>query len=144
MAYGGICPDKTGMNGNISTDPIFINPSAGNHHLQPNSPVIDKGDNSAPNLTATELDGNPRIQDGNRDGIAIVDMGAYEVPPTTPPFDLCLQDESNGNILRINITTGEYHLTNCNGLTVGGIGVLTKRGNQVTLQHNASDRRVMA
>src|SRR5205085_8579323 len=50
MAYGGICPDKTGMNGNISTDPIFINPSAGNYHLQPNSPVIDKGDNSAPNL----------------------------------------------------------------------------------------------
>jgi uncharacterized delta-60 repeat protein len=64
--------------------------------------------------------------------------------PVEPPFDLCIQDESNGNLLQINTTTGEYQFSNCGGLTIGSTGTLTKRGNQITLQHNASDRRVMA
>lgn len=59
-------------------------------------------------------------------------------------FDLCIQDESNGNLLQINTTTGEYQFTNCAGLTVGGTGLLTRRGSLITLQHNAADRRVMA
>jgi uncharacterized delta-60 repeat protein len=61
-----------------------------------------------------------------------------------PAFNLCVQDDSNGNLLQINTTTGEYQFTNCAGLTIGGTGTLTKRGNQITLQHNGSDRRVMA
>lgn len=28
--YGGICSDQTGQNGNISADPLFIDPAAGN------------------------------------------------------------------------------------------------------------------
>lgn len=59
-------------------------------------------------------------------------------------FDLCIQDDSNGNILQINTTTGDYQFTNCAGLTIGGTGTLTKRGGLITLQHNAADRRVMA
>jgi hypothetical protein len=59
-------------------------------------------------------------------------------------FDICLQDDSSNNVLQINTTTGEYQFTNCAGLTIGGTGTLTKRGNQITLQHNASDRRVLA
>jgi len=66
------------MNGNISTDPLFANSSAGDYHLRPASPSIDTGDISAPNLPETDFDGNPRIQDGNGDGIAVIDMGAYE------------------------------------------------------------------
>lgn len=60
-----------------------------------------------------------------------------------PAFDLCVQDDSSGNLLQINSTTGAYQFTNCGGLTIGGTGTLTKRGSQITLQHNASDRRVM-
>jgi hypothetical protein len=60
------------------------------------------------------------------------------------PYDICLQDESNGNLLQINTTTGEYQLINCGGLTLGGTGTLTKRGSQITLQHSATDRRIMA
>jgi hypothetical protein len=67
-------------------------------------------------------------------------IGAYELSS----FTLCIQDESNGNILQINITTGEYQFTNCAGLTVGGTGTLTKRGSTITLQHTSSDRRVTA
>jgi len=80
------------MNGNISTDPLFANSSAGDYHLRPASPSIDTGDISAPNLPATDFDGNPRIQDGNLDGIAVIDMGAYEALPPTTPFNICIQD----------------------------------------------------
>jgi uncharacterized delta-60 repeat protein len=59
-------------------------------------------------------------------------------------FDLCVQDDGSGNLLQVNTTTGEYQFTNCAGLTIEGTGILTKRGSLITLQHNASDRRVMA
>ncbi|HJQ27048.1 MAG TPA: delta-60 repeat domain-containing protein [Blastocatellia bacterium] len=60
------------------------------------------------------------------------------------PFDMCVQDDSNGNLLQINTTTGDYQFTNCAGLMLGGTGTLTRRGSTITLQHNAMDRRVMA
>jgi uncharacterized delta-60 repeat protein len=60
-------------------------------------------------------------------------------------FDVCLQDDSNGNILRFNSTTGDYQFTICSsGLVLGGTGSLIKRGSTITLQHDAADRRVLA
>lgn len=61
-----------------------------------------------------------------------------------PVFDLCLQDESNGNILFVNSTTGEYLFTNCRGLTLAGVGSLLTKGCLVTLQVNGPDRRILA
>ena len=50
-----------------------INWSDGDYHLLDDSPCIDAGDNAAvPTTVTTDLDGNPRIENG------IVDMGAYE------------------------------------------------------------------
>jgi uncharacterized delta-60 repeat protein len=60
------------------------------------------------------------------------------------PFDLCLQDDSTGNLLQFNSTTGEYQFTNCSGFTLGGTGAITKRGSMITLQHNGTDRRLLA
>jgi hypothetical protein len=51
-----------------------------NFHLKMGSPVIDAGDNSAPNLPQLDKSGKPRIVDGDGDGIAVIDMGAYEYP----------------------------------------------------------------
>jgi hypothetical protein len=59
-------------------------------------------------------------------------------------FDFCIQDASNGNLLQINLTTGEYQFSNCQGVIVGGTGTLVKRGCYVTLQHNSAGGRLSA
>lgn len=61
-----------------------------------------------------------------------------------PTLNLCLQDDSNGNLLQFSSTTGEYLFTNCAGITLSGHGSLVIRGNTITLQHNGPDRRVLA
>ena len=66
--------------GNISLDPSFADPAAGDFRLNPGSPCIDTGVNTAVS-TPYDLDGNPRSVDGNGDGTATVDMGAYEYVP---------------------------------------------------------------
>jgi hypothetical protein len=65
-----------GGTGNIYyEDPLFVDEANGDLHLQPSSPCIDAGDNSAPALPTTDIDGNARIINGT------VDMGADEYSP---------------------------------------------------------------
>ena len=82
LAYGGTCPDQTGLRGNISADPLFVRNAfadvLGDYRLQMASPAVDAGNNTAPQVPPTDLDGAPRIVDGNQDGDPRVDMGAYE------------------------------------------------------------------
>jgi hypothetical protein len=73
--YGGIA-DQTGLNGNISADPLFVNSVAGDFHLQAGSPAIDAGSNALAPLG--DFDGVTRPQDGNGDGVAVFDIGAFE------------------------------------------------------------------
>jgi photosystem II stability/assembly factor-like uncharacterized protein len=61
-----------------------------------------------------------------------------------PPFDVCLQDDSSGSMLRVNTTTGDYQFVICGGLTLSGTGAITRRGCLITLQQNGPDRRVLA
>jgi len=68
----------SGGTGNINADPCFVDPNGGDLRLQPDSPCIDVGDNGATNLPATDLDGHPRIVNGDCDSADDVDMGAYE------------------------------------------------------------------
>jgi len=76
--------------GNINADPLFM--GTDDFRLQANSPCIDAGNNNLVPADITDIDGdgnttgpipfdiagNPRIVDGNSDGVAVVDMGAYE------------------------------------------------------------------
>jgi predicted outer membrane repeat protein len=78
--------------GNLDADPEFVrdpdpgpdgdwdgvDDDYGDLHLSSGSPAIDSGTNSAISLP-TDLDGDPRIVDGDGDGTATVDMGAYEL-----------------------------------------------------------------
>lgn len=90
---GWVGPD--GTNGaNIDADPCFVDAVGGNLRLKSSSLCIDVGNNSVPGLPTTDLAGNPRVFDGNGDGTAIVDMGAFEYRPACgdaehpyPPMD---------------------------------------------------------
>ena len=65
--------DKTGRNGNISENPLFVDPNNNDYHLLSDSPCIDAGNNSyitEPNQT--DIDNESRICAMN------VDIGADE------------------------------------------------------------------
>ena len=101
----------TGRDGNINANPLFINPAQGDYHLQQGSPSIDTGDNQALNLPDTDLDGDPRILDGNGDENAIVDMGVDEFR-APPSFGISLQLDRR-NRMRL-----ESHVRFCEGVGV--------------------------
>jgi len=98
--------------GNIDGDPLFVDPGywddagtpddpsddtfiLGDYHLLPGSPCIDAGTNDVDNpgtpeietLPATDIAGLPRVIDGNLDGTATVDIGAYEYLPGDVNYD---------------------------------------------------------
>jgi hypothetical protein len=69
-----------GQNGNIGAIPYITS----DYRLILESPGIDAGSNSAAAGLLTDLRGNPRIIDGNQDGVVRVDVGAIESPIPEP------------------------------------------------------------
>jgi len=97
---------------NIDADPLFVDPGhwddagtpddlsddtfiPGDYHLLPGSPCIDAGTDDVDNpdtttietLPASDIAGLPRVIDGNLDGTATVDIGAYEYLPGDVNYD---------------------------------------------------------
>lgn len=64
----------------ISGDPMFVHPEGSNYRLQAFSPAIDTGTNTPSGGigSGSDLGGSARVQDGDSDELAIVDIGAYE------------------------------------------------------------------
>ncbi len=65
---------------NLDENPLFVEAPA-NLALLDSSPGIDAGNSGLANLPDEDLAGNPRIVDGDADGDANIDMGAYEFQP---------------------------------------------------------------
>jgi len=64
--------------GDMSLDPMFVDSAADDYHLLSTSPCIDTGTSTG--APSTDFDGFIRPQDGNGDGTAICDIGAFEFP----------------------------------------------------------------
>ncbi len=78
VVYSDVQGGYTGA-GNINQDPLFVDPNGGDYRLQTGSPCIDKGDLLFQPLPGElDLDGHKRVWDGDGNGGAVVDMGAYE------------------------------------------------------------------
>ena len=74
------------LEGNINEDPLFVGTGEDPYSLLEDSPCIDAGipDTTGLNLPPWDIIGNLRIWDGDGNGTAIIDMGAYEYG--APPY----------------------------------------------------------
>lgn len=59
-------------NENLDLDPLFRDTAAGDYRLEPDSPCMNSGNNSAPDLAEHDFSGRDRILEGQ------VDMGPFE------------------------------------------------------------------
>jgi parallel beta-helix repeat protein len=92
--------------GNVDTDPLFWKPDWMDYRLRWNPACVDAGTDSVDGgLPATDLDGNSRLFDGDWDGQAKVDMGAYEYRANE--IQNAINKASDGDI--VIIKPGTYH-----------------------------------
>jgi parallel beta-helix repeat protein len=119
--YNSVIGDQTGINGNISIDPNFIDSDSNNYHLTYNSNCTNAGDpNFVPATNETDYDGNQRLL-GQR-----VDMGADEVLPvwnitSNSQYETIQQaiDDANDYDI-IVVTIGTYTGTGNRDIDFGG------------------------
>ncbi|MEZ5966751.1 MAG: hypothetical protein R3F56_23130 [Planctomycetota bacterium] len=65
--------------GNINADPMFANAPGGDLHISPFSLCVGRGDLPQATLWGVDFDGNSRILDHALNGLALPDIGAFEV-----------------------------------------------------------------
>ena len=102
--------------GHLNVNPGFRNAAAGDYRLSATSPLIDKG---APGTGGPALDLNEgaRVLDGNADGVAVRDMGAYEAPrkldTTAPNTTITSHPRKRTTKRRVTFrfTSNEAHVT---------------------------------
>ena len=88
--YHDLTGSWTASGSNIDAEPLFTYPSAGNYHLQPTSPCINMGSNSAPDIPSTDFEGDTRVS-----GVA-TDMGADECIATVWYVDKDVSSSGTG------------------------------------------------
>lgn len=90
------------LDGNLTSDPMFVSAASGDWRLMDGSPCIDAGDDIAVPADVThDLDGNSRVVDGDGDGAAIVDLGAYEARAACASADFDCDGDVDGSDLGV-------------------------------------------
>ncbi len=89
--FNSIPGDITGQDPGLETLPV-----AGYYPLASDSPALDAGNPALPGSNpnaceAADLVGTARPIDGNQDGSAICDIGAYENDPNNPPISVVIK-----------------------------------------------------
>lgn len=119
-------PDGTG---NITHNPCFTGVDAGDYSLACTSPCIDAGTNT---VSETDMDGNPRCVDGDFNGIAVADMGAYEYQPDQTDSDGDSFSDYAEYVAATSMTNAnDYFCVDINGCT---LCLTTAAGRDYTVQ----------
>lgn len=90
----------------LDTDPLFVDSASGDYHLRLDSPAVDAGTNLTEWLPETDIDGDPRVLNGNAAPPEVVDLGADElVPEIALRFGFVNGAEP---VLTVNGSRGDY------------------------------------
>jgi hypothetical protein len=111
--------------------------------IRPTDGVIFGGTGDAGDIYTIDPVTGTQTLVGNTGQNFVGDLDFRPVNSPTGGFDVCLQDDSNGNIFQFNSTTGDYQGSNCAGLTITGTGTVQIKGGTTTLTDIRSDRRLL-
>jgi hypothetical protein len=101
----------TGVNGNLQVDPQLL----ADYRLGPSSPCLDHGPSPATytGTPSVDLAGGVRLRDWDGDGLAVIDIGAYEManPALAPGEVTNLRAASKTALTWSSVATAvEYHV----------------------------------
>ena len=113
--------DYTGSNGNFYDNPDFVDSASGNYRLLSASPCIDVGDSIATGVGAKDLDGNIRVEDGDGDINAVIDLGAWEYGAAA--IQNIAVENSGVSILNGDLIPVPWDGTNFGNAEIGGASI---------------------
>lgn len=131
----------------LAADPLFEDPANDNFHISDLSPGIDAGSNTAPDLTISDFENHNRIIDGNKDGNAIVDIGADEDHETAKIISNFPSFLDFGSI---DITTSSLPMTidifnsGITDLTLGQINISGINASEFSIENNPCSGQVLS